>query len=60
MFKRLFRACYDYTAADDFNELPTFPTFADGHYEIRLCEAVLESQRRQRWANIAEQLTMDN
>jgi predicted dehydrogenase len=59
-FKQLFRAFYEYVAAGDFTAPPPFPTFADGHHEIRLCEAVLESNRRQRWVNVAEQLTMDN
>jgi hypothetical protein len=30
----------------------TFPTFADGHREIALCEAILESHRTQRWVEL--------
>lgn len=51
-FKQLFRAFYNYIAAGDFTAPPTFPTFADGHHEIRLCEAVLESHREQRWVQL--------
>ncbi len=48
-FKQCFRVFYDYIAADDFASLPPFPTFADGHREIQLCEAILRSHREQRW-----------
>jgi hypothetical protein len=33
------------------SEVP-FPTFSDGHREIVLCEAILRSQREQRWVNV--------
>jgi len=48
-FKQCFRAFYDYIAAGDFAATPTYPTFADGHREILLCEAILRSHREQRW-----------
>jgi predicted dehydrogenase len=51
-FKQCFRAFYDYIQAGDFSEPPTFPTFADGHREIVLCEAVLQSHRERRWVEI--------
>ena len=52
-FKQCFRAFYDYIESGDFSVLPSFPTFADGHREIVLCEAILQSHREQRWVNIA-------
>ncbi len=51
-FKQLFRAFYGYIQAGDFSVPPTFPTFADGHREILLCEAILKSHREGRWATI--------
>ena len=30
-----------------------FPTFADGHHEILLCEAILQSHRQRRWVEVA-------
>jgi predicted dehydrogenase len=51
-FKQLFRAVYDYIDAGDKWGSPPFPTFADGHYEILLCEAILRSHREQRWVEV--------
>jgi predicted dehydrogenase len=51
-FKQCFRAFYDYIRAGDLTAPPPFPTFADGHREIRLCDAILESHRRQAWVTI--------
>lgn len=52
-FKMLFRAFfYDYIAAGDFNATPFFPTFAEGHREILLCEAILKSYAEQRWVTV--------
>jgi predicted dehydrogenase len=51
-FKQCFRAFYDYIEAGDFSATPTFPTFADGHREILLCEAVLQSHREDRWVEV--------
>jgi predicted dehydrogenase len=53
-FKQLFRAFYEHVAAGDASARPTFPTFADGHHEVVLCEAVLRSHREQRWVPLAE------
>jgi predicted dehydrogenase len=52
-FKQLFRDFYRYIEAGDFRKTPSFPTFADGHQEILLCEAILRSHREQRWVKIA-------
>lgn len=51
-FKQCFRAFYGYIAAGDFAAPPPFATFADGHREIVLCEAVLESHRRGAWVTV--------
>ena len=51
-FKNLFRAFYDYLDAGDFTAPAAFPTFADGHREILLCEAILKSHRQRRWVQL--------
>ncbi len=51
-FKQCFRDFYGYIAAGDFSAAPTFPTFADGHREIVLCEAILQSHHQQRWVDV--------
>jgi predicted dehydrogenase len=51
-FKQLFRAAYDYIDAGDFKAPPPFPTFADGHREILLCDAILRSQSQRGWARV--------
>jgi predicted dehydrogenase len=51
-FKQCFRAFYDYIRAGDLTAPPPFPTFADGHREIVLCDAILESHRRQSWVQV--------
>jgi predicted dehydrogenase len=53
-FKQLFRAFYDYVMVGDWSAPATFPTFADGHHEVLLCEAVLRSHREKRWVKLAE------
>ena len=51
-FKQLFHVFYDYIDANDFSSPAPFPTFADGHHEVVLCEAVLRSHREQRWVEL--------
>lgn len=51
-FKQLFRAVYDYLDAGNFQAPRPFPTFADGHREVQLCEAILRSHREQRWVRV--------
>lgn len=51
-FKQLFRAIYEYIEARDFKAPRPFPTFEDGHREVALCEAVLESHRRRSWVDV--------
>jgi predicted dehydrogenase len=52
-FKQHFRAFYGYVAKGDFSAPPPFATFQDGHREVVLCEAVLESQQRGGWVTVA-------
>jgi predicted dehydrogenase len=51
-FKQLFRAVYDYIDAGDFRAPRPFPTFADGHREIVLCEAIAQSHRERCWVAV--------
>ncbi len=51
-FKQCFRSFYESIAAGDFASAPPFPTFADGHREIVLCEAILKSHAENRWVNV--------
>ena len=56
-FKQLFRAVYAAIEKhrDGISSEPnTYPTFADGHREIVLCEAILKSHQAERWVNIEE------
>jgi len=50
-FKQCFRAFYSYVEAGDCSAPPTYPTFADGHREILLCEAILRSHREGGWVS---------
>ena len=51
-FKQCFRSFYDYIAEGDFSAPARFPTFADGHREVVLCEVILRSQRENRWVEV--------
>jgi predicted dehydrogenase len=51
-FKQCFRDFYGYIAAGDFAAQAPYPTFADGHREIVLCEAILQSHHEQRWVEV--------
>ncbi len=53
-FKQLFKKVYAYIQAGDFSAQPDFPTFADGHYEILLCEAIEKSVRQGAWVAVKE------
>ena len=54
-FKQLFRAFYGYIEDGDFQAKPPFPTFEDGHGEVRLCEAILRSHRQQGWIALEDE-----
>ncbi len=51
-FKQCFRAFYGYIAKGDFAAPPPLATFADGHREILLCEAILQSHRQGKWVKV--------
>lgn len=51
-FKMLFKAFYGYLDAGDFSAPKPFPTFAEGHREMLLCEAIYRSHVEQRWVTV--------
>lgn len=51
-FKQCFRAFYTAIEQGRHHTDPPFPTFADGHRELVLCEAILRSHREGRWIEI--------
>ena len=51
-FKQLYTAIYRYIEKGDFTVPTDFPTFADGHYELQLGEAILQSARTERWVKV--------
>ena len=50
-FKMLCRAVYGEVAGGK-SAAPLYATFADGHREVRLCEAVLRSHRSRAWVDV--------
>ena len=50
--KQLYNKVYNYILAGDFTAKPDFPTFADGHYEQVLCEAIECSAKEGRWVEV--------
>lgn len=48
-FKQLYRAIYDDISSGRRSPEPLYATFADGHRELLLCEAIAESHRRGAW-----------
>jgi predicted dehydrogenase len=50
-FKALYRAVYQAVATGSASE-PDYPTFADGHDEMLVCEAVAQSARDGQWAPV--------
>ena len=51
-FKQLYAKVYDYIITGDFSKKPDFPTFADGHDEMLLCEAIERSAREKSWIQV--------
>ena len=51
-FKQLYKKVYNYIFVGDFSQKPDFPTFADGHYEMVLCEAIERSAKEKTWIKI--------
>jgi predicted dehydrogenase len=51
-FKELYRAVYTAVAAGSPPDQPDYPTFADGHWENVLGDAVALSNRERRWVEV--------
>lgn len=51
-FKQLAKKVYDYIQAGDYSTRPDFPTFADGHDEQVLGEAIECSAKEERWVDL--------
>ena len=51
-FKQLYKKVYNYILAGDYIQTPDFPTFADGHYEMQLNEAIEHSAKESKWIKI--------
>ncbi len=51
-FKQLYAKVYSYILSGDYAKIPDFPTFADGHYEMKLCEAIERSAREGQWIKV--------
>jgi predicted dehydrogenase len=52
-FKMCFRAFYRAIASGDLSA-PSYPTFADGHLDILLCEAIQRSYQTGGWVSVEE------
>jgi predicted dehydrogenase len=53
-FKQCFRSFYEYIRAGDYQAPRSFATFAEGHRDIVLCAAFVESRRRGGWVQIKD------
>jgi predicted dehydrogenase len=51
-FKALYRAVYSAVAAGGPPDEPDYPTFADGHDEAAIGDAIARSHAEQRWVNV--------
>jgi predicted dehydrogenase len=51
-FKQLYRAIYEQIRRGDTQASGLVPTFADGHREVLLCEAILRSHQERRWVTV--------
>ena len=54
-FRSLFRAIYADIGAGTPAERPTYPTFADGHDEMLVCDAIAASARDGRWTDVVRE-----
>jgi len=51
-FKQILAKIYAYIRRGNFDVKPDFPTFADGHYELKICEAIEKSAKEKQWITI--------
>jgi predicted dehydrogenase len=56
-FKQLYRAIYGDVQAGKPSAAPLYATFADGHREVVLCEAILKSHQQRGWVSQLEERT---
>jgi len=49
---QLFHDYYNYLEAGDFKAPRKFPTFATGHEELLLCEAIQKSAQNRAWTKL--------
>jgi len=54
-FKQLYRAIYADVQAGKPSASPLYATFEDGHREVVLCEAILESHKKNGWVSQLEE-----
>jgi predicted dehydrogenase len=52
-FKQLFRSFYNSLDQDPHSDSLPYPTLAEGHREIVLCEAILRSHQQRGWVEVA-------
>lgn len=52
-FKQLDLSFYSFIAGG-CQGTPNFPTFADGHREVLICEAIADSAKKRAWVDVAE------
>lgn len=53
-FKQCFKAFYLAVSGQAEPGKPLYPTFADGHNEILLCDAILKSHREEKWVAVGQ------
>lgn len=53
-FKMCFRSFYNQIKSGSVGSDHDFASFADGHREILVCEAILESNKEQRWVKVPD------
>lgn len=53
-FKQLHAKIYKYLITGDYTAKPDFPTFADGHYEMMLCDAIERSAKERKWITVGK------
>ncbi len=51
-FKQIFKSFYDRVLDGNHAGGIMYPTFAEGHHEIKVCEAILESNKTEKWVKI--------
>lgn len=56
-FFNFFRAVYEDVSVGSRKPDSTWATFADGHYEMQFCDAVLRSAKEGRWVTLSEMET---